>query len=306
MPDSFWIILLACACLLAAAFVLLRNARRGAHRAAGAQRLNEVLARHDDQMAAAQLPVANGWVPPLLERYLHRAGLPSTQRVYALLATPAVVIFLAAEVFLGLFYALLLLATCYPLVLWFFLRWRIADFRQRVIALLPAFLESISRILSVGCSLELAFRNASEECEEPLRGITQQVVLRTRAGQSLEDAMMQIADIYAIRELGFVASVFHLGIRYGGNAHAVLERLSVNMRERQRSQQELKAMTAETRASAWILSALPVVVGLMTLSSNPTYLLGMWQDPTGRYLLLAAVALQVVGMFLLFRMSKIE
>ena len=90
------------------------------------------------------------------------------------------------------------------------------------------------------------------------------------------------------------------------NAHAVLERLSQTLRERRRGQQELKAMTAETRASAWILSALPIVVGLLTLTANPAYLTGMWTDPGGRQLLLWALGLQIAGMLLLFRMARID
>lgn len=315
MPEALWIILLACLCLLGAALILFRSSARGNPRDQSL-RVNEMLLRHGDRLLAGnqpdgelpdgELPGAAGWIPSFLDRWLHRAGLPDTPRMYAMLLAPAVPIFLAAEIFLGFFYALLCLAVLYPLAVWFFLDWRIGHFKQRVIDQLPSFLESISRILSVGCSLELAFRNASEECEEPLRGISQQVVLRSRAGQSLEDAMTQVADIYAIRELGFVASVFHLGIRYGGNAHAILERLSVTMRERLRGQQELHAMTAETRMSAWILSALPVVVALVTLSTNPGYLVSMWTDPGGRTMLFAAFGLQVAGMFLLFRMAKIS
>jgi len=301
-----WIIVAASVCLLLAAYVLIVDANRRQRTQAGMRRLEEMLVRQDDRLSGGELPAVAGWVPPFFDRLLHRAGLPGEPKMYWSIAAPALPLFLLAEVFFGFFHALFVLCVIYPGIVLLFLQFRIRRFRSQLIAQLPNFLESISRILSVGCSLELAFRNATEESEDPLQSICRQVVQRTRMGQSLEDAMMQVADVYAIRELGFVASVFHLGMRYGGNAHAVLERLSVTMRERLRSQQELKAMTAETRASAWILSALPVVVALLTLSSNPGYLIGMWTDPTGRLLLMAAVAMQVLGMALLFRMARID
>lgn len=304
MPDLVWLVAGASLCLLAAAFVFLGPALRRAP--GGGRRMIEILARHEALPSASTPASAAGWIPSWFERYLQRAGLPATPLVYGALLAPGAVLFLFADLLFGLPIALGGLLLLYPFMLWSFIRWRIAVYRQEVVEQLPVFLESVSRILSVGCSLELAFRNASEECDDPLLTITQQVLLRTRAGQSLEDAMMQVADVYAIRELGFVASVFHLGIRYGGNAHAVLERLSTTMRERRRSQQELKAMTAETRASAWILSALPVVVAVLTLASNPAYLLGMWLDPMGRKILLGALALQITGMLLLFRMARID
>lgn len=304
VPELVWLVLAASFCLLAAAFLFLGGALR---RAPGSgRRMSEVLARHEAPFDGKAPAAASGWIPSWFERYLQRAGLPETPLVYGALLAPGAVLFLFAELLFGFAYALAGILIVYPFLLWSFVQWRIAVYRQQVVDQLPVFLESVSRILSVGCSLELAFRNASEECDDPLLTITRQVLLRTRAGQSLEDAMMQVADVYAIRELGFVASVFHLGIRYGGNAHAVLERLSTTMRERRRSQQELKAMTAETRASAWILSALPVVVAILTLASNPSYLLGMWIDPLGRKILLGALAMQIAGMALLFRMARID
>lgn len=303
MPDLVWIILAASLCLVLAALLLADKGLRQTH---GSRRLDEVLARHEGANASGTLPAVTAWVPPWFERYLHRAGLPATPLVYAALLAPAPLLFLLSRFLLGPGYALLLTGTAYPLLLSSFIQWRIRAFRQKIVDQLPNFLESIVRILSVGCSLELAFRNASEECDEPLRAINQQVLLRTRAGQSLEDALIQLADVYAIREMGFVASLFHLGIRYGGNANAVLERLSTTLRERRRGQHELKAMTAETRASAWILNALPIVVGLLTLTANPAYLTGMWTDPGGRQLLLWALGLQIAGMLLLFRMARID
>lgn len=306
MPEAGWLVLLAGTCLLLAAVLLLRDGTRQQRNQAGMRRVEEILARQDNRPFQAEFPATGGWLAARFDRSLQRAGMTGSPRIYAALLVPALAVFLLTEVFLGLAYALPLTLLVYPLLLYIFLQFRIARYRTQLIGQLPAFLESISRILSVGCSLELAFRNATEECDDPLQSVCRQVVKRTQAGQSLEEAMLQVADIQAIRELGFVASVFHLGMRYGGNAHAVLERLSVTMRERLRSHQELRAMTAETRTSAAILSALPVVVGLLTLSSNPRYLTGMWFDPSGRTLLLAALVLQLVGMALLFRMSRIK
>lgn len=306
MFEANWVFGLASLCLILAAYLLIADANRRQRRQLGVRHLQEVLARQDDRLLAGELPAEVDWLPPYFDRLLQRAGLEGSARLYWMMITPGVILFMIAEVLLGIYYALFVLCVVYPALLLLFLEFRIRRYRAQLVEQLPAFLESVSRILSVGCSLELAFRNATEECEEPLRSIFQQVVARTRMGQSLEEAMMQVADIYAVQELGYVASVFQLGMRYGGSAHTVLERLSTTMRERLRSQQELKAMTGETRASAWILSALPIIVGLLVLSSNPDYLLGMWTDASGRKLLLAAFGLQLVGMALLFRMSRID
>lgn len=297
---------LAVLSMLGAAVLFLQGGKGEQRHARGLLRLNSALARLESTHDFVLAPASSGWLPPFLGEYLQRSGFAVDRRFYLLLALPGLAMLLIGLLLLDFGKGLLLFFIGYPLLVGLFINWRSERFREQVVAQLPGFLDAISRILSVGCSLELAFRNAGEECQEPLRGIVSQVLLRTQAGLALEDAMNQVAESYAIRELNFIASVFYLGVRYGGNAQAILERITLTMRERQRSRKELLAMTAETRASAWILSALPVVIGLLTLSSNPAYLIGMWQDDTGRQLLLVAAALQVSGMFLLFRMARLQ
>ncbi len=306
MTEFGVLIALAVTCLLAAATLLLRSGRSARRRPASLRRLESNLAGGEAAADFLPLTAGNNWLPPLLDTYLQRAGFTPGPKLYAFFGVPALLLGSLALALFGWLYGLLALGLLYPVLMLLFLNWQIERFRVRVVTQLPGFLDTISRILSVGCSLELAFRNASEECQEPLRSIVGVVLLRTRAGLALEDAMNQVADTYAIRELSFVASVFYLGVRYGGNAQAVLERIALSMREHLRSAQELHSMTAETRASAWILSALPVVVGTMTLASNPGYLISMWTDDSGRNVLLTAAALQITGMFLLFRMSRLK
>lgn len=295
----------AVACLLMAALLMWRSGTEKKRQATAMQRLTSALARVEPGAQAVSLAVPDAWYERVLEDRLRRAGLVPGRRVYLLLVLPGLALTLGAAFVLGAKGAALALFVAYPLGLFLVLQWLTERFHNRVAAQLPDFIDSVMRIVSIGCSLELAFRNATQECRAPLRGIFSQVLLRTQAGVALEDSMMQVADAYGIKDLQFMAAVFYLGMRYGGNANAVLERVATSLRERERGQKELRAMTGETRASAWILSALPVFVGFMILIINPEYLRGMWLDPAGQKMLIAAAGLQVTGMFLLFRMAKI-
>lgn len=305
MTELSLVIALAILCLVAAGVVMWRAGAEKQRQGHNMARLQMAMTGTGFQSGTAAPAPQRNWIPPVIEPWLQRAGFLPGLRLYALLALPAPLLAMAGGLLSGASGALIGLLL-YPLGGFLFLRWRIERFHDQVVAQLPGFIESVARILSIGSSLELAFRNASEECQEPLRGITAQMLLRTRAGMALEDAMNQVAETYAIKDLSFMASVFYLGVRYGGNARAVLERIALAMHERERSQKELHAMTSETRASAWILSALPILVGLLILTSNPKYLVGMWADPLGHRLLLSAAALQVIGMWLLFRMAKLR
>lgn len=294
------------ASLVIAAVLLWKSGAEKQRHAISQRRLNESLARVESPNGFISSSSPDAWRPVLLETWMNRAGLTPGQRLYIGLMIPALLLAVGGGLVFGFKAGAVGLFVVYPFGLVAFMHWRIESFRNQVVAQLPDFLDSVVRILSIGCSLDLAFRNACEDSRDPLKGIFSQVLLRTHAGTSLEDALNQVGETCAVKEIKFMAAIFYLGMRYGGNAQAILERIALTMRERERGQKELRAMTSETRASAWILSALPIVVGSMTLFTNPDYLLGMWRDGMGRQLLLAAAGLQVLGMFLLFRMAKIK
>jgi tight adherence protein B len=126
-----------------------------------------------------------------------------------------------------------------------------------------------------------------------------------RAGVDLDRALHQTADNVRIEEMYLLASILGLGVRYGGRADLLLERVGNFMRDREQAEQELSALSSETRLSAWILGLLPVGVGAFLIFTNPSYFMGMWNDGTGRILIFSAVGLQLTGAALLYRLARL-
>ncbi len=104
------------------------------------------------------------------------------------------------------------------------------------------------------------------------------------------------------------AAVTALGVsvnhRYGGNTSDLLDSIVKLIHEREKLSRQLHAMTGETRISAYVLAGVPSALGGYILASNPGYLLNMWADGTGRFLLLASLGLQLLGCYALWRMLK--
>lgn len=102
--------------------------------------------------------------------------------------------------------------------------------------------------------------------------------------------------------------MFALGLRinqrHGGNASELMENLIKLIREHEQGDRQLRAMTGETRITAWILGALPLVMVGYFLFANPTYLLAMWRDASGQMMLLFAFVMQAVGCLVLWRMMR--
>ena len=74
----------------------------------------------------------------------------------------------------------------------------------------------------------------------------------------------------------------------------------------EQAERELSAMSAETRLSAWVLIALPLMIGGFLVSTNPTYFSAMWRDVDGRKLVYVAFGLQMVGGYLLYRLTRLR
>lgn len=178
-------------------------------------------------------------------------------------------------------------------------------FRRKLVRQLPGFIDAMVRLITIGNSTHAAFQLSVPGTAEPLRGYLDKAASLVRAGAELDQALHQMARTVRIQEMYLLAAILGLGVRYGGRADLLLERVAHFMRDREQAEQELTALSAETRLSAWILGLLPVGVGMAIVMLNAGYFMRMWQDESGRLMLYGAGALQVFGAVLLYRLARL-
>jgi tight adherence protein B len=239
-----------------------------------------------------------------LARLLHRSGLSLGQGAQTLLSAIPLITLPLLAVFLGA-WAAAAFALLYPAALYAALRWKIRQFAGGLVSRLPAYLDGVARSLAVGNSMPVALRLAMEQSTEPIPMVFRQVLRRHETGAAIESALEQVADAYRIRELTLLSSAVTINSRYGGKMDMVLSNIATSIREYDRAQRELIAMTSETRLSALILAALPILIALMLGITNPSYIRGMWLDEGGRWMLIAAFSLDVAGTAILLRMARV-
>ncbi|MBU9467727.1 type II secretion system F family protein [Burkholderia multivorans] len=183
---------------------------------------------------------------------------------------------------------------------------RIQRRRLKIVRQIPSFLDGIVRLVTLGNSVPAAFQAALLTTEEPLRGCLDHVSRMLRGGVEIDRAMLHIAKIYRTEEFELVGSVLRLSVKYGGRADVMLERMAVFMRDLEQAERELTAMSAETRLSAFVLVMLPIAIASFVIMTNPQYLHGMWNDPSGQMLLVIAFLLQLFGSIWLYRMARLR
>ena len=237
-------------------------------------------------------------------RQLQRAGLdpdaPGPMRWMLALGVLVLVVTVSAGVLPG--FASFALVSCGG---WLWLMTRIGKRRAKILEQLPDFVEHMGRALSAGNSLEEALYSATEDAEQPIRGLFLSVARQVRLGAPIEDVLDEAALIHDVNEVRVMAMAARVNRRYGGSLRRIFKSLVQAIRERDAAARELRALTAETRYSAMVLAIVPIGLSLYILSQNPDYYVEMWNQPTGRTLLLLSVALQACGVMMIWRMLRV-
>lgn len=275
--------------------------------------------RHQQRRSLATIEKHLGdQAPPLLPPVRHpprpeglatdplclRAGLPTGWRVPALLVVPGCILAALGAWRLGTVWAMPFLLGAYAGVAWLWLRARIEKQRKQLIRQMPDFLDAMVRLASIGNSLPMAFQTASTSVQIPLRGVLDRTMISVRSGQELDRALEMASGPYRLEALNLLHVVLGTAVRMGGRADHILQRMSDFMRDLGHAQQELRAITSETRMSAWVLGLLPVVVCVFMSLSNPAFFGPMFTHAHGHRILLLALALEVLGGFLLYRLAR--
>jgi tight adherence protein B len=176
--------------------------------------------------------------------------------------------------------------------------------RRKIIAQLPDFLENTIRVLAAGNTMEESMASAARESTEPLKTLFLSISRQVRLGAPIENVLMEAGRIHKLRDIRVMSLAASVNRKYGGSLKNILRSLVQAIRSRDAADRELRALTAETRFSAVVLSAIPVLITLYILVVNRPYYINMWADPSGRKLLIASVILQLLGMVVIWRMMR--
>ncbi|MDR5782285.1 pilus assembly protein [Caballeronia sp. LZ065] len=187
--------------------------------------------------------------------------------------------------------------TCYA-----WLAWRARQCQRHIVRQLPAFLEGITRRVDTGHSIPVAFQAAAASMQAPLSACLQRVVPQLRIDADIDQALATAARTYRVQEFELIGAVLQVSMRFGGGSERVLERMASTLRDLEPVEQAPTGL----RALAWMPALIPVVLGCAVIVLNPEYFDSMWTDMLGRKLVYAAVVMQGIGAYLLFRQARLD
>ena len=179
--------------------------------------------------------------------------------------------------------------------------------RQRQLAMqLPDALDFLARVLQAGHSFSTGIQMMSEELPEPLKGEFRRCYEQHSLGQPLEDAMKEMATRIESTDFAFFITAVLIQRQTGGDLSEVLKNISAMIRQRIRLAQHLKAKTAEGRFTGYILVAFPAVMFVLVSVMNPAYAHNLTGTPTGQKMLGTAFTLQMMGLWLIRKLTTVR
>jgi tight adherence protein B len=167
---------------------------------------------------------------------------------------------------------------------------------------LPDTLDVMVRSLHAGHPIASALKLVTEEMPDPVGTEFGIAVDEMTYGLELRHSLENMAERIGQSDFKYVVVAINIQHETGGNLAEVLSNLSSIIRERFRMFQKIKAMSAEGRMSAWVLSALPIVVLLMLSILNPAYYTAVMDDPLFWPVSGIALGLMTFAIYIMYRM----
>jgi tight adherence protein B len=118
--------------------------------------------------------------------------------------------------------------------------------------------------------------------------------------------MTRMYDHMPLPEVNFFAIVLIIQQKTGGNLSESLGNLSAVLRSRKLMKEKVKALSAEAKASAMIIGALPLLVMGMVYFSRPDYIMVLFNEPIGNVILGGCVVLMSTGIFIMNKMVNFK
>jgi len=167
-------------------------------------------------------------------------------------------------------------------------------------------LRMIGNGLRVGLGLRQALVLVTEELPDPARVEFARLIGQTNIGVALNDALDSLVLRMFSEELRMLVDAIKVQSQTGGNLAKILDHLATTIKARRNIQRKIRTMTSEARSGAYVIGALPVLVGVFLVIFEPDMRDALITTPIGHFGMLIFVALEGAGIFSLRQLLAFE
>ena len=172
--------------------------------------------------------------------------------------------------------------------------------------LFPEAVDLIVRALRAGLPIQEAIANVARDIKDPVGTIFRRAQQEIHLGVPLETALWRVAKTVRTDEFNFLIVALSIQRETGGNLAETLQNLATVLRQRGQMKLKIRAMSSESKASAYIVGALPFIVFALIWMINGNYMQNFFVEPR---LIVAGIGGMIwmsLGAFIMAKMVSFE
>lgn len=160
--------------------------------------------------------------------------------------------------------------------------------------------------IRAGQSITQAMDRVVENMSGPFPQELSLILNKVRLGMSVEDAIAEFAERIQRQDVQMFATAILVLKETGGNLAETFTTIVTVIRERQKVEKKVQALTAQGTMQAIIITLVPFVLILMFFMIDPAYIMPLFTKPLGWFFLFLMVSLQAIGLVMMKRIVTIK
>jgi tight adherence protein B len=167
-------------------------------------------------------------------------------------------------------------------------------------------LQAMSNAFKAGLTFQQSLEQVSKDSLPPLQQEFGLFVKEAKLGVPLEEALNNMSRRVGSDDLELVATSTNISRQLGGNMAEMYETLSGTIRERFRLEGKIEALTAQGKLQGWVVSAMPLILGVVLNYMRPDLMQPMLDHYFGYILVLVIIVMEILGVLIIRRITNID
>jgi tight adherence protein B len=170
----------------------------------------------------------------------------------------------------------------------------------------PDAMDMLTRAIRAGQALGSGIRLVGEEMQDPVGPEFSRIAEEMRLGRDVGEALAGLEERVPAEDVRFFCTAVSIQRTTGGNLAEVLDRLSEVIRERYKLLSHARVLSTQHRWSAILVGLSPILFALVFQVMQPDYFTAFFESGSAPTILGLGLAFEVVGFFIIWRISKIK
>jgi tight adherence protein B len=164
----------------------------------------------------------------------------------------------------------------------------------------------LSNALKAGYSFAQAMATIARSAPVPMSDEFSRAVREMNLGITVDDALDHMNSRIESDDFDLMVTAVQIHRIVGGNLAEILDTIAFTIRERIRIQGEIRTLTAQARASGYIITALPFALTAILTVISPGYIVPMFKNILGIIMLIVALIMMAIGYAIVRKIATIE